>query len=228
MARVNIDKGIVSFIRRILNNMFTELYNKVNGVSDMGDIRASSLTLTGATPLTFEDTVYDDLQVSISTARLPTANTPTWENITLDGYTTKLLAFDTDDYVTLLIQTTHSTKLNTIIDNHIHWTLSSDDDGDEIQFQITGVGGGIGESFSSIGTIKSGDLVLSGNAGKHNLLDIGNIPSTNSTVSSCFIIDLKRIAPDDGNDSTELVYVIFNDCHVKIDTIGSAEETSKV
>lgn len=171
--------------------------------------------------------VYDDLQVDISLGKIPTANAPTWTDLTLDGYTSKKLAFDTDDYLELSIQTTHAVKLSTLIENHIHWTIATDDDGNEIQFQITGVGAGISGSFSSIGTIKSGDYTLSGNAGKHNLLDIGEIPAMNTTVSSVFLVTLKRIAPDDGTDSTQDVYVLFHDCHVINNTIGSMQETSK-
>lgn len=33
MARVHLDKGIVGFIRRLINNMFTELYNSVDTIN---------------------------------------------------------------------------------------------------------------------------------------------------------------------------------------------------
>lgn len=170
---------------------------------------------------------YDDMQGSLPTAKLPTANAATWTDITLDSFTFKALAFGVGDSVDLFVQTSHSVRLNDLIENHIHWTIATDDDGDEIRFQLTGVGAGIHESFQSIGTLDSGDVVLSGNAGKHNLMELGDIPAINSTVSSVFILRLTRVAVNDGNDSAEDVYVLFNDSHVKVDTVGSLIENRK-
>ena len=172
---------------------------------------------------------YDDMQGSLSTAKLPAVNTPTWEDITQDGFTYKTLAFDTNDYVDVYIQTSHSITLNQTIDYHIHWMLANEDSGDEFRFQITGVAAGIGDSFTSIGTIQSDDVVLTGSdTGKHHYLDIGEIPALNTTVSSAYIIRLTRIAPADGTDSAELIYVLFGDGHPLSDTLGSLSETSKI
>ena len=172
---------------------------------------------------------YDDMQGSISTARVPVANAPTWTNVTLDGFTTQVLAFDTNDYIDIFIQTSHSIQLNQIIDYHVHWLLINEDSGDEFQFQISGVAAGIGEAFTSIGTVKSGDVLLTGSdTGKHNYLDIGEVPALNTTVSTAYIIRLTRIAPDDGNDSAENIGILFSDGHPLWDTMGSLQETSKV
>ena len=172
---------------------------------------------------------YDDMLGAVSAARVPASSAPTWTNITLDGFTTQALAFGVGDYIDIFVQTSHSVQLNQVIENHIHWTISSDDDGDEFQFQITGVGAGIGDSFSSIGTIKSGDVTLqTGDSGKHNLLEIGDIPALNTTVSSVYIIRLQRIAVDDGNETARDIFVLFNDSHPLIDTMGSLKEGSKV
>ncbi len=172
--------------------------------------------------------VYNDMIGAISQARLPAANAPSWESITLDGITVDILAFDTGDKIPLFVQTEHGVALEQVIGNHIHWTMAANDAGDEFQFQITGVGAGIGELFQSIGTIKSGDYTLTGNeATRHNYMDIGDIPALNTTVSSVFIIIVERIAPDDGNDTAEKIYVFFNDSHPIFDQIGSRTETVK-
>jgi len=172
---------------------------------------------------------YDDMLGLVSSARVPASNAPTWTNITLDGFTTQALAFSIGDYIDLFVQTSHSVQLNQVIENHLHWTLATDDAGDEIRFQLTGVGAGIGEDFASIGTIDSGDYTLDGTeAGKHNYLEIGDIPSLNTTVSTIYILRLTRVAVADGNDSAEDVYVLFNDSHPLLDTVGSLQEGSKV
>lgn len=174
--------------------------------------------------------IYDDLQVSISTARILAGSTAAWDDITLDGFSTQLMAFQTDDYCEILVQTTHAVKLQTAIDNHIHWTMDSDDAGDEIAFEVTGVAAGINSAFASIGTLKSNDYtLLAGDGLKHKLLEIGHFPTTpNTTVSTCYIIRLTRVAPADGTDSAKKVFLIFNDCHIEKDTLGSLQETSKI
>lgn len=175
-----------------------------------------------------EQITYDDMYGAISAARVPASSAPTWTNITLDGFTTQALAFGVGDYIDIFVQTNHSMKLNQVFENHIHWTISTDDDGDEFRFQLTGVGAGIGDSFTSIGTVDSGDIVLSGNAGKHNYLELGGVPSLNTTVSSIYILRLQRVAINDGNETARDIYVLFNDSHMKIDTLGSLQEDSKI
>lgn len=174
-------------------------------------------------------TIYEDLQISFATAKIPGGSSATWENITLDGFATQIMALDTNDYAEIFVQTTHAVKLQTLIDNHIHWTINADDVGKKIAFTITGVGAGIGSAFTSVGTITSPDYTLVANdAKKHKFLEIGDIPATfNSTVSTCFILRLTRVAPSAGVDTGEKIYIIFNDCHVQWDTLGSLQETSK-
>lgn len=171
---------------------------------------------------------WDDMQGSLSGAKLPAANDPAWTNITLDGLTTRVLAFSLNDYIDIFVQTNHSVQLNQILGNHIHWTLANDDDGDEIRFTLSGVGAAAGIAFADITPLDSGDIVLAGNAGKHNYLSLGDINAMNSTTSTIYVLRLTRVAVVDGNDSAELVYVFFNDSHVKVDTIGSLNENAKI
>lgn len=171
---------------------------------------------------------YDDLQSSVSMAKLPAANAPAWTAITLGGLATEVLAFEVNDYVDLFIQSNHSVKLSTILDNHIHWTLGTDENGKKFQFQLTGCAAPIGGTFTSIGTISSGDYTLASNAGKHNYFEVGHLPAINTTVSSLYIVRLKRIAAADAaNETARLIYVIFNDNHVEMDRFGSLSEATK-
>ena len=171
---------------------------------------------------------YDDMYGAISAARVPPSSAPDWEDITLDGFTTQALAFAVGEYIDIFVQTNHSMSLNQVLENHIHWTITTDDDGDEFRFQVTGVGAGITDSFTSIGTLDTGDIVLAGNAGKHNYLEIGTTSSShNTTVSSVYILRLQRVAVNDGNETARDIYVLFNDSHMKIDTLGSLQQDSK-
>lgn len=232
MARENLDKGIVSLIRNRINRMFTELYGKTDGTESMGNIQASSITLTGVTPITYSDTVYEDLQVDVNRTKRGTS--PPAER-TYDfgtgGVAMAVSGFDVGESVFLTIQTQHSMKLNTILDLHIHFTVPDEaagDLGDEFQFQLDVIASGIdgtwavpsGSPFTATHTIAVGDST------KHRTLEIADIPAVNTTVSTVYECELKRIAAV-GDEYGSEVYVIFADCHFKKDTAGSTEESSK-
>lgn len=196
----------------------------------MSGIRRGAVAITEVGWNQSKNIVYDDLQVTISGVRLLGASDPSWTDVTLDGVTVQLLTFDTNQEIELFVQTTHSTKLNTLIESHMHWTVgtgSSDDN--YMAFEITGVGAPIGGQFTSIGTLTSNDAqVTSTTESNHNYLDIGEIPNTfNDEVSTVFILKLKRVAPI-GTDSTANISIVFSDCHIQKDTAGSLKEKSKV
>jgi len=119
-------------------------------------------------------------------------------------------------------------KLNSVLDLHIHYVLPSEDVGKKIKFQLDVIAAGIhgtwavptGSPFTREHTI------IAGEATKHNLLDICDIPAVNTTVSSIYTCELTRIAVSSDEYSGE-VYVKYIDCHYEKDSLGSASETSK-
>lgn len=175
---------------------------------------------------------WNDLQVVISAAKIPASNAPTWTtyNFGIDGgLAFNVLGFEIDDYIDIYVQTTHAVALNTEIENHIHWTIPSNDAGKYIKFKIDVIVAAIGEDFTVPfdSPYTSVEYQLNGNeAGKHNLLELGLVAAFNSTVSSIAIIRLTRIAAS-MNDYSNPVYVLFNDCHVIQDTLGSIQENIK-
>lgn len=177
---------------------------------------------------------YDDLLVNITLGRIPTGSAAAWTDIELiTGFTTQLMAFQPNDYVDLFVQTNHSVALSTIIDNHIHWTMTvagaTSDNGKEIAWELKGCGAPIDGTWTTIGTITSPDYaIVTADGLKHKYFEIGHIADTfNTTVSTCFVIRLKRIAPADGTASTQLAFLVFNDCHVQLNSFGSLNETTK-
>lgn len=174
---------------------------------------------------------WDDLQVVISAAKVPTSSAPTWTTFDFgitSGIEFGVLGFGVGEYLDLYVQTTHAVELNTVIENHIHWTIPSDDSGKRFQFQIDVIAAGIGADFAvPSGSPYSAEHALTGvEAGRHNLLNIGNIAAFNSTVSSIALVRLSRIAATSDEYGSD-VYVLFNDCHVQQDTLGSILEASK-
>ena len=174
--------------------------------------------------------VYDDIQVFVSLGRVPAANAPTWTtwDFGLGGMAFPVLGFGLNDYLDLYVQTSHSMKLNTLLENHIHWTIPSDSATDKIKFQIEVISGAIGEDFAvPTGSPYSAEYTLDGTeSAKHNYLDIGDIAAINSTVSSLYLIRLKRIAAS-ASDYANDVYVLYSDCHYQKDTVGCRQGDTK-
>ncbi len=176
-------------------------------------------------------TVYDDLQVGTSEAKRPAVNAPTWRTFNYGiggGITFFTLGFAINDYLEFKIQSTHSTKLLSMIDSHIHWTIPSDSVGDKIQFQLDIIYANRLEDYAVIaGSPFSKEATLDGTeAGKHNKLDIVEMPSVNTDISTIFICRLTRIAASSDDYANE-VYVDFNDSHIQKDTAGSRTEMVK-
>jgi hypothetical protein len=183
-------------------------------------------------PIGTDNVVYDDLQVADAAVRVPTANAPTWRLYDMgvaSGVTFGVLGFDVGDLVYFSAQTSHSMKLNTVLDLHLHYILPDNAGiGDKFQFQLDVVASGIGSDF----TVPTGSpftaehTIVDGEDSAHGYLDIADIPAINDTVSSIYKFKLTRIAASADEYAGE-VYVLFVDCHYQKDSMGSLKEDSK-
>lgn len=199
-----------------------------------GDIAGGNYSMfesDGTMVMVGDAIAYDDIQVSLSSAKRPASSSPTWRTYNFGiagGIDFAVLGFAVGDYLDFYIQTSHSMKLNSILDNHIHGTLPSNSTGDKIKWQLDVIAAGIGEAWAvPTGSPFTSEKTLSGTeANKHNLFELADIPAVNTTVSSAYICRMTRIAASSDDYSPE-VYLIFNDSHYQKDTIGSRLETSK-
>lgn len=175
---------------------------------------------------------WDDIQVSLSTAKTPPSNAPTWRLYNYGvaaGVTFWVLGFAVNDTIDFTVQTSHSMELNTILDDHLHLILPNTTNiGDKFQFQLDVVVAGIdtvyavpaGSPFTSEYTIVANDNTT------HRLMEIADIPASNDTVSTIYKCKLTRIAATTSEYGSE-VYVDYNDCHYIKDAAGSVNEGSK-
>lgn len=177
--------------------------------------------------------VYEDIQVNISTIRVPTANAPTerlYAHGVGSGVTFPVLGFAVNDYVYFDVQTAHAMKLNTILDCHIHFMTPTDGSGtpSRFKFQLDVIAAGINGSWA----VPSGSpftvehTIASDYSNSHKLLGLADIPSSNTTVSSVYSFKLTRIAAT-VNEYADEVYIKYIDCHYQKDTMGSRQETAK-
>ena len=176
---------------------------------------------------------WDDIQGNVSTAKMPASNAPTWTTYDFgigSGVAYNVLGFSTNDYFDFILQTSHSMKLESILDFHIHWTIPTDDAGKEFAFKLDVVAAGVNTDFAvpTGSPFTSADIVLAGNeAGRHNLSEVAEIPAVNTTVSTLYQCRLTRVAPADGTDYGSDIYLLFNDSHYIKDATGSYSEYTK-
>jgi hypothetical protein len=174
---------------------------------------------------------YDDIQGPASAGKKPPSSSPTDTTYNFGiggGVAFGVQRWNIGDYLEWTFQTTHATAILAWMDEHIHWTVDADS-GDKFKFQVDMIGAGIGEDFAvPTGSPFTKEFTLTGvESGRHNLLDLADIPPINSTVSSLIIARLTRIAASSDELGDEL-YVLFHDIHAPQDTpAGSAEEGSK-
>ena len=176
--------------------------------------------------------VYEDLQVSISNIRVPTSNAPTERLYAAGiggGVTFPFLGFAVNDHIYFDVQTTHAMKLNTVLDNHIHFCLPNTTNvGDRFKFQLDVIAAGIGGQWAvPAGSPFSAERQVAANDNTyHRLMELADIPASNTTVSTVYKCKLTRIAATTDEYGSE-VYLTFTDCHYQKDTVGSRQEGSK-
>ena len=177
------------------------------------------------------EVVWDDMQVSLSSARVPAASAPTWREHDFGvggGVDYNVFGFAIGDYIDLYVQTSHSMKLDSVMDLHLHGTIPSDSTGDKIKWQLDVIAAGIGGAWAvPSGSPYTAEFTLDGTqAGNHNMFEIADLPAVNTTISSIYIGRLTRIAASSDDYAPE-VYLVYADCHYQKDTIGSELELSK-
>lgn len=174
---------------------------------------------------------YEDIQVFISTARVPAVNAPSWTTYAFGiggGVTFPVLAFSVNEYIEFYIQTSHTMELNSILDNHIHWTVLNNYAKRKMRWRLDVIAAGVGATFAvPAGSPYVVEYTFTGaEAARHNLLELANIPGVNTTVSSIYICRLTRIAATSVEYPYD-VYVLFNDSHYVRNDTGSITEYTK-
>lgn len=170
-------------------------------------------------------TVWHDVQFSVSTARVPAANAPSWANMTtnLSAYT-----FAINDYIDLESnEITHGFKPGGNITIHIHLVTNGVDIADktvkyQIAYAMTPKNGVVTEIIaSSQFTIPANTPDLT-----YLYVPIATVDSTALVFGSNIAMELKRIAADTGDPPTADPFVTMVGVHIEMERVGSRQETS--
>ena len=172
-------------------------------------------------------TVFDDLRVPISSAKLLGNSDPDWETF-VGGTYALAFADNVDQEVFFSCQIPHGWKLGSNLNPHIHWSPDGTDTGSvtwKLEYAISDISG----TFTSSTTMSATDAG-DGVDRKHQYVDLGDIDMSAYTETndvSIMLINRLWRDVDDGDDFSGDAFLLEIDFHYEIDTIGSRSEASK-
>ena len=171
-------------------------------------------------------TVWQDIQFSISTAKVPAANYPTWATF---GANTKKFTFAEGDYVDLQAnEISHSYKEGSDATWHVHiYNNGLDATARTVKYQfdfgITNPNDVYSESSHSLQV-----TIPANTADKtHLYYDIYTVTGTDINHGADITVRFSRIANDTGTDPSGDPFVSMGGLHIENDTVGSREALSK-
>jgi hypothetical protein len=208
-------------------------YDGTNLNIKTNEVVASDLDITCGTGKTLElqNVVYEDLQVNISNVRVPVANAPTerlYDHGIGGGVTFPVLGFAVNDYFYFDLQSSHTMKLSTILENHFHYTTPTDGTGDKFKFQLDVIAAAVDGTWAvPTGSPFTTEVSMSADlSGAHKKAEIADIPAVNTTLSTIYKCKFTRIAATADEYAGE-VYIHYTDSHYQKNTMGSRQEYSK-
>lgn len=199
--------------------------------ASFGDLNAGNYsTFESDGTLRFEGdaTVYNDLQFSISGAKVPAANFPDWEQFTTNTFE---YGFGVNEYIDCYAnEVPHSWELGSAADIHLHITTKAANSTGGNRFAKFTVyiayaqtGGTWAEtSFTAELTIPDGTAAL-----EMFYLDMGDLDLTGFGLSTEIKPRVKRIAATGGTEYSGNIFITQLGAHLKDDTTGSREEAAK-
>lgn len=198
-------------------------------VAQIGDISSGNYLAVeddGTIRFTGNATVYNDIQFSMSTAKVPAANAPSWNTFTAN---TKKYTFAVDDYVDLEgKELEHSYDEGEDIQVHIHFFNNVLEAGDtdvkyEVTYCITPKDGTASET-----TISAQFEIPADTPDKTHFIEtIGTITGTGFTIGDDITLRFRRIADVGGTDPANDPFVSMIGIHIPEDTQGSRQVAMK-
>ncbi len=198
----------------------------VVNIGDAGTTNYASFEVNGHLVLFGTATVFNDIQFSLSTAKVPAANFPSWD---VFSGNLKKFTFAINDFVYLEAkELSHSYKTGSNYEWHIHIFTNVVDGTDrtvkyEIEYSITDVNAVVSvltESQQFTIPASTADLT-------HLKFSISGLDGTGLEMEDDITVLFKRIATDTGTDPSIDPFVSMVGLHYEVDTIGSRTEEAK-
>jgi hypothetical protein len=196
----------------------------VDGTATIGEI-----VCTGEEPITYNDTMWDDMRIGATTVRVPGSKQPTWSSFLTD---LQVLVFSdqavgaNEEEIYFETQFSHRYKLGTNIKPHVHW-CPDDATAGTVRWGMIYSWANINDVFPSTTTIYADDATSS-TQDQHLIAGFSDIDwSTNDGVSAVLIGKLFRNSSHANDTYTGGAQLLSLDFHYEIDTPGSKLPTSK-
>jgi len=179
-------------------------------------------------------TVYNDINISVSTGKVPAANFPAWATVVgpLSAY-----RFAVNDHIDLATaELLHDWKEGSDIEVHVHWLTGGNNDATargvrwQIDYAIANTPlQGSGSIIMTAGTLTmSADTVIAANevANTTKYSSLGTIALANYGIGSMFMMHLTRVAAS-GTAPAAGPFALQAGIHYEIDTLGSRSILTK-
>ncbi len=176
-------------------------------------------------------TVFNDLVVPLSSARVPAANAPTWSSFVgnLNAYT-----YGLNDFQEFSTELAHSYKDAALIEFHVHGAVNGSNVDDrtmkfEVEYSIADIPpeNGFGDVFPATTTL-NGELTIPASTTDLTgfTIDIGDDVTGNFVQGAIVKGRVRRIAST-GTEPTGDPFLTEVGLHIESDTIGTRTSTSK-
>ena len=180
-----------------------------------------------------DKTAWEDLRVSLITAKVPASNYPSFSQVNDDGAgSTGVFAyhFADDEYVFFTVQLPHAYKEGSTIYPHIHFMTTSDvspadNFGIGLEYDWVNVND---DEATNTSTVEIDVSTGVNSSGKHQVADLATsgIDGTDKTISSILLCRLYRKAASGDNYADDVIITDF-DIHYERDTHGSRDIWTK-
>ena len=220
---VNTGSGVVDVIKMDSG--------RKTSIGDGGTTDYSQFEADGTYVMKGAATVWNDLVLPLSSARVPASNAPTWTGLigNLNAYT-----YGLNDFQEFSTELSHGYKSGSTFEFHVHGALNgSNVDERKIKFEIeytiadTPAEAGFGDVYPATTTIP-GELTIPGSTTDLTAFSINiGTDSTASFIQGAIINGRVRRIASTGTEPTGDPFLTQVGIHVEANTIGTRTQTTK-
>ncbi|KKN75935.1 hypothetical protein LCGC14_0376430, partial [marine sediment metagenome] len=207
----------------------TNLFNAESRFGDSSNF--SKFETDGTLEFNGTATVFEDIVISLDSAKVPAANAPTWSGFigNLNAYT-----YGVNDFQEFTSEISHSYKEASTILFHLHGATNGQEGSDktikfEIEYELVDnqTSGAFGDVYTGTTPINAEITIPSGTTDKTSwVIDVGTDATGNFLQGASIKGRIRRIASSGAEPASD-PFVIQVGIHVEQDTIGSRTELTK-
>ena len=204
----------------------------INGACNIGDgTNETRFELDGTLEFNGTATVFEDIIISLSSARVPAANAPTWSNFisNLNAFT-----YGLNDFQEFTSEIAHSYKEGSDIEIHVHGATNGLEGVDktikfEVEYELVdnNTAGDFGDAYTGT-TILPGEITIPASTADKTAwaIDVG-IDSTGVLLQGATLVGRVRRIASTGTEPASDPFVVQIGVHIEQDTVGSRTELTK-